>query len=75
MNTSTFTVEEENLVCIFDTSSRDTLIGGIREAMPDFDEPELREIAENVLHKLETMSDLEFSAIYFTPAYFDDEED
>lgn len=70
-----FTVEEENLICIFDTSSRAALIADIRATMPDFDEPELCEIAESALKKLETMTDTEFSTLYFNPAYYNDEQE
>lgn len=73
MNQDTFTVEEENLICAFDTSSLDTAIRDISAAMPDFDEPELIEIAGNALRKLETMTDAEYSALIFSPAYYDDE--
>jgi len=61
-----FTVEEEHLMYIFDTSSRNTLITGIREALPDFEEAELCEIAENTLRKLESMGDLDFAALDLT---------
>jgi len=73
MNTTLFTVEEENLICVFDVSSRNALIDGIRGAIPDFDEPELCEIAESVLDKLDAMTDAEFSALAFNPAYYNDE--
>ena len=73
MNQDTFTVEEENLICAFDTSSLDAAIKDISAAMPDFDEPELIEIAGNALRKLETMTDAEYSALIFSPAYYDDE--
>ena len=49
MNPPIFTIEEENLICIFDVTSRDALIAGICGALPDFDDPELREIAEGSL--------------------------
>ena len=75
MNLPTFTIEEENLICIFDTSSRIALISDIRSAIPDFDEPELREIAENALGKLERMSDAVFSDLTFHPAYSGDEDE
>jgi len=41
--------------------------------LPGFDDLELREIADDVLTKLDDMSDDEFSAIIFSPAYYDDE--
>ena len=66
-----FTVEETNLMCIFDTSRRDTLIAELTAAVPEFDEPELGEIAENVIVKLEKMSDAEFSALELYPEFED----
>ena len=64
-----FTVEEINLMCIFDISSRDALIAGLTTAMPDFDEPELTEITVNVLAKLYKMSDADFIALELYPEY------
>jgi hypothetical protein len=68
-----FTIEEENLICIFDVSSRNACITEISAAMEEFEVPELYEIANNILLKLKNMSDAEFSALEFNPIYFDDE--
>jgi hypothetical protein len=70
-----FTVEEINLMCIFDISSRNALIDELSAAIPDFDEPELTEIAENVLAKLNTLNDEDFSALDFYPEYEDYDEE
>jgi hypothetical protein len=72
MNFEIFTVEEENLICAFDISGRTALISEIRAAMPDFDEPEMGELAEIVIGKLEAMTDEEFSEISFNPAFGDE---
>ncbi len=74
MNNNNFTVEEENLLCIFDTSSRAALMDGLITAMPDFEEAELIEIAGNALLKLENMSDADFASLMFSPEYFDTED-
>jgi len=74
-NVDVFTVEEENLLCIFDISSRAKLISELSAVIPDFDDPEIREIADNALRKLNTMSDADFTAVHLTPAYFDDESE
>jgi hypothetical protein len=74
MNINVFTVEEENLLCIFDTSSRMALMDGIINATPDFEDAELLEIAGNALLKLENMSDAEFASLTFSPEYFDTED-
>ena len=75
MNTELFTIEEENLICIFDTSGRDALISSIRDAMPHFDEPGMDEIAESVLKKLDAMTGAEFSALTFNPVYDNDDDE
>ena len=69
-----FTIEEVNLMCIFDTSSRANLIDGLAMASPGFDEPELVEIAANALSKLNAISDDDFAALEFYPEYDDYEE-
>jgi hypothetical protein len=70
-----FTVEEINLMYIFDTSSRDSLITELSAAVPEFDEPELIEIAENVLNKISEMTDEDFSALELYPEYEDYDEE
>ena len=69
-----FTVEEINLMCIFDTSGRSRLISELTEATQGFDNPELAEIATNVLKKLNDISDLEFATIELYPEYGDNDE-
>jgi len=69
-----FTVEEENLICIYDTSNRMALKNDITAALPYFEEPELSEIAESALHKLNALNDAEFETLTFHPAYHGDDE-
>lgn len=73
MNQELFTVEEENLICAFFAGGRAALIAELRAAMPDFDEPEMREIAQTALKKLDALTDAEFDAHIFSPAYDEDE--
>jgi len=75
MDNSIFTVEEENLICVFDTGSRAALLNSLNAAIPDFDEPELREIAGNIITKLNNMTDADYSALTFHPAYHGGEDD
>lgn len=63
-----FTVEQMNLMCIFDTSSRARLMEGIQNALPDVDDAELREIMLEVFDRLAGMSNEAFDAIEFIPA-------
>jgi len=60
-----FTTEEENLICIYDTTNRKTLIDSIKANLRDYDEAEMREIAEKVLLKLEKINDEEFTKYQF----------
>lgn len=71
-----FTVEEINLMCIFDMSSRDSLVSELTDATPDFEDMEMLEIAAAVLDKLSKMTDAEFDALEFYPEYgdYNDEE-
>ena len=75
-NNALFTVEEENLVCAFDASSRAELIAGIREALAGtgLGDPGMREIASSALRKLEAITDEGFSGIALSPAYGDESE-
>ena len=69
-----FNIEEVNLMCVFDTSSRDALIAELAAALPSFDEPGLAEIAENVLRKLQAMSNADYAALELYPEYDDYDE-
>jgi len=75
MDLTLFTVEEENLICIFNTSDKNTLMDNIWAAMPGFEEDELCEIADSVIAKIGKMSDEEYAAFRFNPAYFGGEYD
>ena len=70
-----FTVEEENLICIYDTSSRKALMDSINGTVSDFEESELVEIADRVLRALNAMTDDEYAALTFHPAYQVDDDD
>jgi len=69
-----FTVEEVNLMCIFDTSDREMLIAELLKALSDFDD-EMLDIAGVVLDKLSNMSDADFTALELYPAYEDYDEE
>jgi len=69
-----FTVEEMNLMCIYETGSKTALLAGIRESSPDVYDPELREIMETVIGKLDALTDEEFSQIGFYADYDEEQE-
>ena len=67
-----FTVEEINLMSIYCTSSRKTLIGELVSGLHGVDDPEMIEIFTSSIEKLEFITDAEFTEIGF---YIADEFD
>lgn len=57
-----FTVEETNLMCIYNTGSRTDLLSELTEMQTHLqsDETELKELATSVIAKLQGMSDDDF---------------
>lgn len=51
-----FTVEEENLICLYHNADRRRTMGKITAALPDMDE-NMRSLAQQTLSKLERMAD------------------
>lgn len=68
---STFSFEEMNLMCIYNTGSRTGLIASLEEMRPHLeeDENELRELTDNTLKKLRSMSDMEFDELELYPDF------
>lgn len=57
---SKFTVEEVNLMCVFEFADRTKLIKDISHALPHLERDEMGELAGQVLRRLECMIDEEF---------------
>jgi hypothetical protein len=72
--TDLFTVEEINLICIFDTQDFNRLKSELVEMIADLSDSELIEIAQTALSKLSKMSDIDFAALELYPEYNDGEE-
>lgn len=70
-----FTVEEVNLICIFNIGNRETLIAELISATADFEDVEMLEIAVAVLDKLSQMSDEDFAALELYPVYEDSDDE
>lgn len=62
---SRFTVEETNLMCIYNVGSRADLISELTEMQKhlEADENELLDLSTTVLNKLTAMNDIEFESI------------
>ena len=63
----TFNVEETNLMCCFDTSSRRKLITEMKNLPLNELDEEMEELLFKTVRKLEAMSDAEFDALYISP--------
>ena len=64
-----FTVEEENLICIYHNADRRRTIDKITAVLPDMDE-NVRALAQQTLSKLERMTDADYDGQKF---HFTDE--
>ena len=64
-----FTVEEENLICLYHNADRRRTMGKITAALPDMDE-NMRSLAQQTLSKLERMTDADYGGQKF---HFTDE--
>lgn len=63
-----FTVEETNLICIFQSDSRAKVIEGIHKAMKHIDDDELLELSVRVAGKLESIGDEEYARLVLEAA-------
>ncbi len=62
-----FTVEEINLMCCFNTSSRKRLIDDMESVTLKNTDGEIAELMYKTVQKLKAMSDAEFDALYIAP--------
>ena len=60
---SKFTVEEINFMCVFETQDRMNMIRQIRQVMPHIKDSDMGELGEQVLGKLQNMTDEEFEDV------------
>ena len=58
-----FTVEEINLMCVFDRSGRTELIEDIGRVLPHLNDEDMEELANRVIEKIQGMTDEEFLEI------------
>ena len=60
---SNFTVEEINLMCVFDAKGRTELIEDINRGLPHLDDKDMEELANRVIGKLQNMTDEESAEV------------
>ena len=67
----TFTFEETNLLCIYNTGGRTGLIEALIEMRGELspEEAELRELTDSALSKLQAMTDKEFAQLELYPDF------
>ena len=58
-----FTVEEINFMCVFEAQNRTEMMKEIRRIMPHIKDSDMEELGEQVLGKLQNMTDEEFAEI------------
>lgn len=58
-----FTIEEINLLCIYSTETRQALLSDLNAALPDIYEPEMREIVQGAIAKLDAITDAEYAEV------------
>ena len=63
-----FTVEETNLMCVFDAKGRTELIEDIGRVLPHLDDKDMEELANRVIGKLQNMTDEEFAEVVLEAA-------
>ena len=71
----TFTNDEQNLMCIYDTGTRTRLLDALTtmKEVLEPEETELREMTDTVIEKLTAMSDAEYAELELFPDF--DKED
>lgn len=65
MNNLAFSIEEENLICMYHKADRRRTIAALSDVLPDMG-AEMRPLAEQTLHKLHNMTDAAFEEAKFT---------
>jgi hypothetical protein len=72
-----FSAEEINLMCIFDTSSRTALLAELWEKIDVIHDPEMRDIFESTIEKLEKVREDDYENVspYFADENIEEMED
>lgn len=75
MSKVSFTVEEVNLLAIFQKTSKAAMIGELREMAAEIRDPEMKEIMKNAISKLEQVTEEEFASLEFFPADYEKDDE
>ncbi|MBR0577493.1 transposon-transfer assisting family protein [Proteiniclasticum sp. BAD-10] len=71
-----FSIEELNLMCIYDTGTRSGLMAGLEKIALELapEEAELSELIQSALKKLTAMSDQEYGELILVPDYKEEDD-
>ena len=71
-----FSIEELNLMCIYDTGTRSGLMEGLEKIALELapDDAELSELIQSALKKLTAMSDQEYGELILVPDYKEEDD-
>ena len=71
-----FSIEELNLMCIYDTGTRSGLIAGLEKIALELapEDEELAELVQSALKKLTAMSDQEYGELILVPDYKEEDD-
>ena len=69
-----YSLEETNLMCIYDCTSRSGLIDELENAMEYVDEPEMVRLMEQTIDKLHLTTDAQFAELPLVPIWQDTDE-
>ena len=71
-----FSIEELNLMCIYDTGTRSGLMAGLEKIALELapEDEELSELIQSALKKLTAMSDQEYGELILVPDYKEEDD-
>ena len=69
-----YSLEEINLMCIYDCTTRSGLIGELEDAMEYVDDPRMLRLMELTIDKLRRTTDAQFIALPLVPTWEDADE-
>jgi len=71
-----FSIEELNLMCIYDTGTRSGLIAGLEKISTELapEDAELSQLIQSALRKLAAMSDQEYGELILVPDYKEEDD-
>lgn len=75
MSKVSFTVEEVNLLAIFQKTSKASMVRELREMEAEIKDPEMKEIMKSAISNLEQVTEEEFASLEFFPADYEKDDE